>query len=136
VYDLIGGRAAWTVLGLPTEGSVGDRRRISQFVIAPITIPVDATVGDVAAGHWPLDCPVAVLGEGHVLLGALQPSARRLPAQTPVQRAMQPAPATIRPDRRVDDVLDQLEKDHLAHVFVTTASGELVGLAVRDAIHV
>ena len=136
MYDLVGGRAAWTVLGLPTEGSVGDHRRISQFVIQPATAPVDATIGDVRVDTAHPDCPVAVLGESRVLVGALQPTALQLPAKSPVERAMQPAPSTIRPDERVEDVLDQLEKDHLDHVFVTTASGELVGLAVRDAIHV
>ena len=33
VSDVIGGRAAWTVLGLPTEGQIGDRRRVSAFVL-------------------------------------------------------------------------------------------------------
>ena len=136
MYDLVGGRAAWTVLGLPTEGSVGDRRRITQFVVQPATASLDATIGDVVVDSAHPHGPVAVLGATRVLLGALQPTALRLPAQTPVQRAMQPAPATIRPDVRVEDVLEQLEKDHLDHVFVTTASGELVGLAARVAIHV
>ena len=131
------------MLGLPTEGSVGDRRRISQFVVQPSTVPVEATIADiaditadVAADAAQAECPVAVLGENRVLLGALHPPARRLPPQTPVQRAMQPAPATIRPDLRIEDVVDQLEKDGLDHVFVTTASGVLVGLAVRDMLHV
>jgi len=136
VYDLVGGRAAWTVLGLPTEGSVGDRRRISQFVVQPGIVPIEATIADIVADGAQPEWPVAVLGDGRVLLGALQSTARRLPSQTPVQRAMQPAPATIRPDVRIERVIEQLTNDDLDHVFVTTASGKLVGLAVRELLHV
>src|SRR5918994_6010261 len=49
VHDLIGGRAAWTSLGYPTEGSVADRRRIAQYVAKADSVPLDATIGDLAA---------------------------------------------------------------------------------------
>jgi CBS domain-containing protein len=77
-----------------------------------------------------------VLGANRVLLGALQSTALQLPPDTPVDRAMQPAPGTIRPDLRIDEVIRQLDDDHLDQVFVTTARGELVGLAVRGLLHV
>ena len=135
VSVLTGGRAAWTVLGFATDGQVGDRRRVSQFVTQPITVTIDATVGDVIAqGTW--DRPAAVLGDRRVLLGALHPSAADLPAGTRVEGAMTSAPGTIRPDVRIDDALAQLAKDHLDHVLVTTVSGELVGMLVADHAHV
>ena len=46
VHDLIGGRAAWTAMGFPTEGAVGDRRRISHHVTSVPALALDGTTGD------------------------------------------------------------------------------------------
>lgn len=134
MYDLIGGRAAWTALGLPTEGQIGDRDRISGFVLAAASVPIDGTIADVVAlgdQHH----PVAVLGPRDVLLGALQPTAAGLAPETPVEQAMIPAPGTIRSEMRVDEVAQQLRDDGLDHVFVTGVDGVLVGLVVADDLH-
>ena len=135
VHDLIGGRAAWTALGYPTEGSVGDRRRISDFVEAAAVVPIDATVGDVVA-LGPQEYPVPVVDDAHVVLGALDPAATGLPPTTPVVDVMIPAPGTIRPEKRVDDVVQQLADDGLDHVLVTAVDGSLIGRVVMDRLHV
>ena len=135
VYDLIGGRAAWTVLGFPTEGSVGDRRRISQYVLEAPSVRINDTMAAVHRLGQP-NRPVAVLGEGDVLLGAIQTTAFGLNGTTPVEGVMIPAPGTIRPDLRVEDAMQQVIDDGLDHVFVTTASGVLVGLVIPGEIHV
>jgi len=134
VYALVGGRAAWTVLGLPTEGQVGDRRRISKFVQPVASVGIGATVGDVRA----LDArsPVVVVADGDIVLGLVEDTASSLPADTPVEQMMVPAPGTIRPDVRIDDALRQLRRDHLAYSLVTTARGELVGIVRPDEVHV
>ncbi len=132
VYDLVGGRATWTALGLPTEGAVGDRRRISHYVESPATVDVDGAIGDVTA--W--DGPVAVVDADGVLLGALDPAAQHLPGDTPVERAMIPAPGTIRPELRVEEVARRLADDALEHIFVTAVNGELLGIVFRDRLHV
>jgi rhodanese-related sulfurtransferase len=135
VHDLIGGRAAWTALGLPTEGSVGDDRRISQYVRTPATVPAAGTIADLVA----IDdegFPTPVLTPDGVLLGAIHQTARALPPTTPVADAMVPAPGTIRPEKRIEEVVDQLRRDGLDHVFVTAVNGVLVGLAVADDLHV
>ena len=67
VYDLIGGRATWTALGLPTEGVVGDRRRIGTFASVVDTVEPNATMGDVRALLPRF--PVAVVDEG-ILIGS------------------------------------------------------------------
>jgi len=135
VSDLIGGRAAWTVLGLATEGQIGDRRRVSAFVLPAPSVGIDATIADVRAvaigGR-----PTAVLGDGGVLLGAIQGSVARLPDDTPVESVMVTAPGTIRPDLRVDEAVQQVREDGLDHVYVTTVSGVLIGLVIPDEIHV
>lgn len=134
MYDLIGGRAAWTVLGLPTEGQVADSRRISSAVAPAPSVSVSATVDDVVA-LGSVEFPIAVLGPDRVLLGALQPTVVGLPRDTPVERAMIPAPGTIRPDMRIDDVARQLREDGLDHVYVTTVAGVLLGLIVTKDLH-
>jgi CBS-domain-containing membrane protein len=59
-----------------------------------------------------------------------------LPADTPVEQAMDPAPGTIRPEMRVEEVVEQLRSDGLDHVFVSAVNGVLIGLVVTDVLHV
>jgi hypothetical protein len=132
VYELVGGRAGWTALGLPTEGSVGDRKRISHYLAEARTVDLDGTVGDIPAG----DGPVAVLDRDGVLLGGLAATAGSLPAGTPVKRAMAPAPGTIRPELRIDEAVERLHKDGLESSFVTTVRGVLLGIVYTDRLHV
>jgi rhodanese-related sulfurtransferase len=134
VHDLVGGRAAWTALGYPTEGSVGDRRRVAGFVEAADAVPIDGTVGDVVA-LGPQAHPVPVIDEARVVLGAVAPVATGLPPTTPVVDVMTPAPGTIRPELRIDDVVKQLANDGLDHVLVTAVDGTLVGRVVKDRLH-
>lgn len=135
VHDLVGGRAAWTALGLPTEGEVGDRRRITNFVAVPATVRVGAKVKAVQA--LPSQrFPIAVVDKDGVLLGAVDPAVASLPADTPVERVMVPAPGTIRPELRIEEVVEQLRSDGLDHVFVTAVNGVLVGLVVTEELHV
>jgi rhodanese-related sulfurtransferase len=135
VHDLIGGRAAWTALGLPTEGTVGDRRRISHFVEAVETLPLDGTIADLAAlGEQRFPAPV-VTHDG-VLMGAVHPTAAGLPGDTALADVMVPAPGTIRPELRIEEVAEQLGRDGLDHVFVTAVDGTLIGLVVASELHV
>jgi len=135
VSDLIGGRAAWTVLGLPTEGQIGDRRRVSSYVLDAPAVDIGATVSDVRAvainGR-----PTAVVNAEHVLLGAIQSTGLQLPGNTPVESIMITAPGTIRPDLRVEEAVQQVRDDSLDHIYVTTVSGMLLGLLIPDEIHV
>jgi rhodanese-related sulfurtransferase len=129
VHDLIGGRAAWTALGLPTEGEIGDRDRISQYLDKAPAVLIDETVSDVVAlGERRFSTPV--VGPGGVLLGAIEPSASELPSSTPVRDVMVPAPRTIRPEGRVDEIVEQLQRDGLDHIFVTAVNGVLFGRVV------
>jgi rhodanese-related sulfurtransferase len=135
VHDLIGGRAAWTALGYPTEGSVGDRRRISKYVMVADCVPIDAKIGDVVA-LGPQQYPVPVIDGANVVVGAVDPVAAGLPQTTPVADVMFPAPGTIRPEMRVDEVARQLTKDGLDHVLVTAVDGTLVGRVEVDQLRV
>jgi rhodanese-related sulfurtransferase len=136
VHDLIGGRAAWTALGLPTDGDVGDLRRIAQYVTAVPTVGVDASIADVVSlGEQRF--PVPVINADGVLLGAVDAAgAAALLPTTRVTAVMMPAPRTIRPELRVDKVIEQLRRDEVDHVFVTAVNGALFGLVVTDELDV
>jgi CBS-domain-containing membrane protein len=135
VYLLDGGRAAWTVMGLPTEGQVGDSRRIVRFLHEVPAVDVDATVADVKK-IGDIRYTVAVLGRDDVVVGGLRPSVRALRSSTRVRDIMIPAPSTIRPDLRVDEVAQQLADDGLDHVLVTTVNGVLLGMVAVEGLHV
>jgi rhodanese-related sulfurtransferase len=130
VHDLIGGRAAWTVLGLPLEGEVADRWSVWRYLHDPPKVPVTAVVADARAAATSV--PVAVLDDAGVLLGSLDEAALGLPDDTPVERAMVRAPGTIRPDVPLDQAIEQLTDDGLAFSYVSTARGELLGVLRRD----
>ena len=133
VYMLEGGRAAWTVLGLPTEGQIGDARRIGPRAVDVPSVPVDATVREVIAlGDFPYT--VVVLGPDDIVVGALRPTVRALPPRTRVRDVMIRAPSTIRPDLRVEEVARRFAKDGLDHVLVTTADGVLIGLVTTETL--
>ncbi len=133
VHDLIGGRAAWTALGLPTEGTVADRDRISAYAAEVPTVAIDATLADVV-GLDEVRFPVPVVNHDGVVLGAVEPSASSKPAATPVEDVMVPAPRTIRPEVRLDDAGEQLRQDRLDHVLVTAVNGVLIGRVVTDEL--
>jgi rhodanese-related sulfurtransferase len=133
VHDLIGGRGAWTALGLPTEGEIGDDGRVGRYVDKAPAVQLDDTVADVVAvGEQRFAVPV--VGTDDVLLGAVEPSVAKLPGSTPVREVMTPAPRTIRPEGRVDEVVEQLRRDRLDHVFVTAVNGVLLGRVVTDEL--
>jgi hypothetical protein len=125
VYDLIGGRASWTALGMPTAGARGDRGWIVHQLAPATHVIADSSIGFVS--DW--SRPVAVVGNDDVLLGSLEARDRALPAGTPVVQAMVPAPATVRPDTPVDDVMARLQKESRDFLFVTTVHGVLLGVA-------
>jgi CBS-domain-containing membrane protein len=134
VRDLIGGRAAWTALGLPTEGAVGDRRRISGYARPIATVGPEATVADVRA-LGAVRFPVPVVTDEGVLIGAVDPTATALPPDTVVVGLMVPAPGTIRPELRLEEAVEQLRGDGLDHVLVTAVDGTLIGLVVTEDLH-
>ena len=136
MYDLIGGRASWTVLGLPTEGAVGDRRRISSVVRPAASVTVDSTIRAIVALDPAVDDTIAVVDEHGVLVGAIDPGAVTLAPDTPVERIMMPAPSTIRPDLRIDEVVTRLHEDHLRQIFVTAVNGTLFGVALLEELRV
>ena len=99
------------------------------------TVGPGATIADVRASG-PLRFPVPVVSNDGVLIGTVDPAAAALPPDTPVERAMVPAPGTIRPELRVEEAAERLDRDGLDHVLVTAVDGTLVGIVVTAELHV
>jgi CBS domain-containing protein len=110
---------------------VADRRRVGNFASAVDEVAPDATIADVRA--LVPRYPVAVVDDG-ILVGALADTSQGLPDDTPVRRAMVPAPATIRSETRIEAAIRQLRKDKVAEIFVTTVNGALVGIVRPDEL--
>jgi hypothetical protein len=99
------------------------------------TLALHATAEDLAAlGEQRF--PTPVLTNDGVLMGSVQPEAAQLPGDTAIAEIMNPAPGTIRPEQRVEEVIDQLRRDGLDHTFVTAVNGTLFGLVVTAELHV
>jgi Mg/Co/Ni transporter MgtE len=94
-----------------------------------------ATIADVRASG-PFRFPVPVVSSDGVLIGTVDPAAAALPPDTAVERAMVPAPGTIRPELRVEEAAQRLDQDGLDHVLVTAVDGTLIGLVVTAELHV
>jgi CBS domain-containing protein len=85
--------------------------------------------------RMPADPPVvSVVSEGGVLLGSVDRSALQYRGDSVVETLMAPAPPTRRPHEPVEDTLQFMTRHQLEHVLVTTADGELLGLARRTEL--
>src|SRR4051794_33872175 len=117
---------------MPTQGSLADRRRIVHYLEAVATVPFDGTIADLPTDA---DDIVAVVGPPGVLVGSVDVHAVSLPAATAVADVMEPAPGTIRQEKSVDEVVQQLRDDGLGQVFVTTIGGVLLGVVRTERLH-
>jgi arabinose-5-phosphate isomerase len=131
VYDFVAGFAAWVSDGRPTEGAVGDRDRIGSLVRRDLPrFEPSLTIEDMRSriGGWELG---AVVDDAGVLLGIVRADALSLASDLRARDVLVPGPGTVRPDARVPDLAEQLDRDHLDHVVVTTFDGHLIGLLRR-----
>jgi rhodanese-related sulfurtransferase len=132
VYDYADGKAAWLADGLPAEGYLRDRDRVGGVVRRDVpTVGAADTIADVAAldGDWEL---AVVTSPRRVVLGVVRLEATAAPADVRVDEVMQSAPATVRPSITRHELADSMDRAGQHHVLVTTAEGELIGLARRS----
>ena len=114
---------------------VGTRRSRAGDVARPDvpTCDPDDRVGEVQArvraAGWD-QC--VVVNEERVVLGRLRKKALEAAPETPVEQVMEVGPATIRPDIRLDAILDRLQQRNAGQILVTTSDGRLVGALRRE----
>jgi CBS domain-containing protein len=129
------GKAAWLAAGLPSEGLLGDASRAGAVAHRDVpTCRPDETVGDLAERMEGWEACVVTSEEG-VVLGLVRREALGVPAGTPVERALQPGPPSVRPSIPVEELAASMQEDHEERVLVTTFTGRLVGLVRLEDLH-
>jgi CBS domain-containing protein len=134
VYRYQPGKADWGAAGLPRVGrsttlpTAGDA--------ADPTVPtctLDDDLGElrarVRAAGWD-QC--LVVNEQRVVLGRLGRRVLAGDERVAVEEAMTPGPSTVRPNARLDELLERLERQGLETALVTTSDGVLVGVVRGD----
>ncbi len=136
VYDYVGSKMDWIGEGLPFEGTLVDQPRLSTLADPDVpTCRGDETVGEVRErlGQWELCLVVA--GPQAVVVGLVRAEALGLEDNRPVVEVMQEGPSTYRPHVTAEEMSKNLENHPAPWVVVTTLSGQLIGVARPEQIH-
>jgi CBS domain-containing protein len=135
VYDYAGGKADWGAAGLPREGTVASEPSAGDA--ADPDTPTCSLQDDlplvrarVRASGWD-QC--IVINDQHIVLGRLGRKALAADDRRSVEDAMSPGPSTIRPNVRLAELQQRLERQGLRSALVTTNDGRLIGVVRRDA---
>jgi predicted transcriptional regulator len=134
VYDYVLGKADWLAHGLPTEGEQAGVPRAKDLLRDDVvTARLDEPVGAVRqrVAHSPYGFAF-VLAEDGTLLGRLRKAALESNPDAAAQDVMEPGPSTVRPDRQLTDLLEQMRTHKLQTIVVTTPEGRLLGVLRRD----
>jgi CBS domain-containing protein len=135
VYDYAAGKADWGAAGLPSEGTVA-----SDPTAAGASYPDTPTCSlqddlplvraRVRANGWD-QC--IVVNDQRIVLGRLGRKALAADDRHTVEEAMSAGPSTIRPNVRLSELQQRLERQGLRSALVTTNEGRLIGVVRRDA---
>jgi Mg/Co/Ni transporter MgtE len=130
VYDYEAGKADWGAAGLARGGRIGSERSAGDAADPAVpTCALDEDLSQVRArvraGNWD-QC--IVLNDARVVLGRLGRRALADDDDQTVEAAMTERPSTIRPNERLADTLQRLDRQKLKSALVTTSDGRLVGV--------
>jgi|SRR5919198_1400827 Mg/Co/Ni transporter MgtE len=134
VYDYVAGKADWLAHGLDVEGAGGLRPTVGRLARTDVvTCSLTDSLGDVRVRVEASPYRFAlVVSNTSVLLGRLRRRALEDDPRRTVEEAMEPAPATVRPDVAPDGLGARLRARDLHTAVVTTPEGVLVGIVRRD----
>ena len=136
VYDYVGSKMDWIGDGLPFEGTLADRPRLSTLADAGVpTFGLGDTVRDVRdrLGGW--DLGLVLAGPEPVVLGLVRAEALPADDRRRVEEAMEDGPRTYRPHVTAEEMSPRLHDTPAPWVIVTTLSGHRVGVARPESIH-
>jgi hypothetical protein len=135
VYDYEAGKADWGAAGLPREGTITSEPSAGDA--ADPGIPTCSLLEDlpsvrarVQASGWD-QC--IVVNEQRIVLGRLGRKALAADDGRSVEQAMSAGPSTVRPNVRLRELEQRLERQGLRSALVTTNEGRLIGVVRRDA---
>jgi CBS domain-containing protein len=132
VYDYAAGKADWAAAGLPREGIAAGEPQAGDAADPDVPTcalddDVQAVRARVRARGWK-QC--IVVNEQQIVLGRLGRRALAAPDQRSVEEAMQEGPSTVRPNVRLTELEQRLERQGRRSALVTTNDGRLVGVVI------
>jgi rhodanese-related sulfurtransferase len=135
VFDYVASKADWFASGLPREGRDASIPRAGDAADPDVpTCLLPEHVSEVRArvqrSGW--DSCVVVNTE-RVVLGRVRGAALDASDETPIEQVMEEGPTTIRPDTRLEDILERMRTRNVESIVVTTLDGRLVGVLKRAA---
>lgn len=127
------GKVDWLVHRRPVEGTRAQEPNVADLARDDaVTCALDDRVGEVRERVRDSPYPFAlVLGARQVLLGRLPSSQMDCDPELPVEAVMDPGPRTVRPHKTAEGMAQDLSERDLRWAIVTTADGELIGVASR-----
>jgi rhodanese-related sulfurtransferase len=126
VHDYGAGKVDWMAAGLPTvRADTSERRAFDAADRDPPTCRPDDLVGDVAASK---ERSLVVTNDRQIALGRVHPRRMDAPAETPVEKVMEPGPATVRAHEPLAPLLERMARRGVDEIIVTTPQGELLGI--------
>ena len=134
LFDYVASKADWFASGLPREGREASIPRAGNAADqdVPTCLPTEH-VGQVRdrIGHSTADSCLVINPE-RVVLGRVRRKALDASAETPIDQVMEEGPTTIRPDTRLEDILERMNSRKVETIIVTTLDGRLVGVLKRE----
>jgi CBS domain-containing protein len=137
VYDYPAGKSDWMAAGLPIEGeSAGSPTAATVARRDAPTCRLEESLRDVRArvraAGWDA---CAVVNEARIVMGLLRAAELGREGEgLTVESAMRPGPSTLRPNVAITEVAAFMAEHDLPNTPVTTASGELIGLLLREDV--
>jgi CBS domain-containing protein len=135
VYDYVAGKYDWLAHGLPSEGAEASKLTAADLaqadaVTCGLEDPAEPLGERVEASPYPFALVVSKTG---VVLGRIRRSALAVDVDSDVtaEAVMEPGPSTVRPDVRLDALVERLRRRDFKFAIVTTPEGVLIGVARR-----
>jgi Mg/Co/Ni transporter MgtE len=134
VYRYTPGKADWLANGLPAEGTGAGRTTVADVARRDVpTCRLTETIAEVRERVAASGCDqCVVVNERNVVLGRVRAEKLADDPQVPVERVMEPGPATYRLDRLAEEAAARLKERKVESVLITTTDGELVGVFYGD----
>jgi CBS domain-containing protein len=133
VYDYATGKADWLAHGLDTEGEQAGVLRARHALRGDVvTARLDEPVGEVRArvAASPYGFALVVAADG-TLVGRLRAAPLAGDPAVRAGQVMEAGPSTVRPDRRLEELVEVMRDHDLTVMLVTTPQGRLLGVLPR-----
>jgi predicted transcriptional regulator len=130
----VAGKAEWSAMGLPTEGSSTSLPTAQNALRQEVTTcHIGERVRDVYQRVTAVGGDVAlVVDDAGIVLGRLRPKVFAQHPESIVADVMEDGPTTIRPNTKLTDIIPRMQSKNVSSIVVTMANGRLSGILYRQ----